>query len=144
MMQLEWREQPLPVAVHIAETGEVIPIPDKPTVTFGRLREHEGVAANDIVLRVPDRMQLMRISRWHFELRRQAGLLLLHPVSDQAPELEGKLVAKGENVPIRPGAVVRLADGAVTLTFIGEAEPPPRAREPEHMSAPGTAGKTLS
>jgi class 3 adenylate cyclase len=144
MMQLEWRDQAVPTAVHIAETGERVAIPDKPTVTFGRLREHEGVAANDIVLWVPDRLQLMRISRWHFELRRQGDVLYLHPVSDQTTEIDGRVVGKGENVPIGPGTVVRLADGAVTLTFLAAADATPRPRAEPDASLPGVAGKTLS
>jgi class 3 adenylate cyclase len=143
LAQLEWRDQALPAAFHIAETDELIAIPDRPTVTFGRLREHEGAPANDIVLAVPDRRMLMRISRWHFELRRQGGLLLLHPVTDQATEIDGRLVARGEDVPVWPGAVVRVADGAATLTFLAEAEPPPRARESD-PDPPGAAGKTLA
>src|SRR5262249_19798331 len=128
MLQLEWRDQAVPTAVLIAETGERLPIPDKPTVTFGRLPEPEGVAATDIVLWLPDRLQLMRISRWHFELRRQGDVLFLHPVSDQTTEIDGRVVAKGENVPIGPGTIVRLADGAVTLTFLAAVDPPPRSR----------------
>jgi class 3 adenylate cyclase len=144
MMLLEWRDQALPTAVLVAESGERIPIPDKPTVTFGRLREHEGVAANDIVLWVPDRAQLMRISRWHFELRRQGDVLYLHPVSDQTTEVDGRIVGKGENVRIGPGTVVRLADGAVNLTFLASAEPAPRPQPEVDPSLPGMAGKTLS
>jgi class 3 adenylate cyclase len=139
MVVLEWRERAVPTAVSVSETGQRFALPDKPTITFGRLREHEGLIANDIVLWVPDKDQLMRISRWHFELRRHGDELHLHPVSSQTTEVDGRPVDKGQHVPVVAGTVVRLAD-AVTLTFLaepvtGEIELPP--------AIAGLAGKTL-
>jgi class 3 adenylate cyclase len=117
---LMWREKAgQPGAVRIEETGEIHALPDKPIITAGRLREHEGARANDLVLALPDKAALMRISRWHFELRRQGDTLHLHPLSEQGTSVDGQTLGKGQSAPIVAGTVVRLAD-AMTLTFISD------------------------
>jgi class 3 adenylate cyclase len=129
LLLLEWRAHGTPPnAVRIEESGAIYGLPDKPTITFGRLRLHEGLQANDIVLWMPDRARLMAISRWHFELRHGADALYVHPLSDQTTEVDGVVVAKGGRAPIHAGSVVRLAE-AMTLTFLQESVRPGRARQ---------------
>lgn len=116
----EWRDRSLfPSVVRVEETGEEITLPQQDTISFGRLREKDGVAANDIVLSLPDKQMTQQISRWHFELRRKNEGFMLRPVSDQATEVDGQVITKGADVSIRPGAVVRLSR-VMTLTFMAD------------------------
>lgn len=116
---LDWRDpDTFPDAVRILETGSEIPLPNQDTIRFGRLKESDGVPANDIVLFLPDATASRKISRWHFELRRHAHGFLLRPVSEQSTELDGVLIGKGSEVPIKPGSVVRVGQ-VLTLEFIG-------------------------
>jgi class 3 adenylate cyclase len=117
LLSLEWRDRNLfPDSVRVEETGEEIRLPHQDTITFGRLKENDGVAANDIVLALGDEAQTRKISRWHFELRRHAEGFQLRAVSDQITEVDGQVVQKGAQVPIKPGSVVRVARVA-TLKF---------------------------
>jgi hypothetical protein len=84
-----------PIAVVIAETGEQIPLPPQPIITFGRLREMNGTQANDIVLTHKDSSRAQQISRWHFEVRRAPEGLILRSVSTQPTEVNGKPICKG-------------------------------------------------
>lgn len=106
-----------PIAVLIEETGEQIPLPPHPIITFGRLREMNGTHANDVVLTHKDPSRGQQISRWHFEVRRTPEGLILRSVSTQHTEVNGKSICKGEETPISAGAVVRLSD-VLTLRFI--------------------------
>ncbi len=108
-----------PVAVLIAETGEQLPLPPQPVITFGRLREMNGTRANDIVLTHKDPSRAQHISRWHFEIRRTPEGLILRSVSTQPTEVNGKTICKGEETSISAGTVVRLAD-VLTLRFIAD------------------------
>ena len=103
----------------VEETGQVHKLPHDDTVTFGRLAEHDGVRANDIILTLPDEAQLARISRWHFELRKLPDGYYLRPVSEQTTEVDGVAVTRGGQVLIRPGSKVRLG-GVMTLVFFSE------------------------
>jgi len=113
-----WRLAPqFPSKVAIQETGQIIDIPQQGVVTFGRLAEHDGAKANDIVLTLPDEASLARISRWHFELRQQPdGGCYLRRVSDQSTEVNGLPVARDEEVRIHQSAHVKLG-GVMTLVF---------------------------
>jgi class 3 adenylate cyclase len=125
----EWRDRTLyPALVRIEETGEQFPLPNLDTISFGRLKLRDGVQANDIVLSLPDKQMAQKISRWHFELRRAPDGFSLRGVSEQATEVNGKLVPRGDEVPIRPGTVVRLA-GVMTLTFLQDPSLQNRAGE---------------
>jgi predicted component of type VI protein secretion system len=99
-------------------------------ISFGRLREHEGTLANDVVLGLPDPMLSRQISRWHFEIRRYADGFRLRPVSDAITEVDGTAVAKGQEVPIKPGTSVRLSR-VITLTFLS----PPAAHATPNADA---------
>ncbi len=133
VFSLDWRDHDtFPDAVRIIETGQEIALPDQDTIRFGRLKESDGLPANDIVLLLPDETSARKISRWHFELRRQPQALLLRPVSEQPTEVDGQSIAKGAEVIVKPGSVVRVSR-VLTLEFISC--PPP--------SAPGAEDATL-
>jgi len=127
---LDWRERDVfPDAVCILETGQEIQLPSQDTIRFGRLKESDGLPANDIVLLLPNEMDARKISRWHFELRRHPQTFMLRPVSEQLTEVDGHTIAKGAQVPIRPGSIVRVGR-VVTLEFLLHPLPsPPGAGE---------------
>ena len=101
------------------EDGTEQPLPSLDVIRFGRLRESEGLKANDVVITPADPNLQSRISRWHFELHRKADGFMLRAVSTSTTELDGKPVGRGEEVVVRPGAKVRLG-GAYTLEFVSE------------------------
>ncbi|HUJ25219.1 MAG TPA: adenylate/guanylate cyclase domain-containing protein [Myxococcales bacterium] len=120
LMVLEWRDRNMfPKAARVVETGEEIALPMQDTITFGRLRERNGIVANDVVLALPDPEQSKSISRWHFELRRGEFGFLLRSVTDQTTEVDGVMLAKSAEAPIKPGSRVRLAK-VMTIEFLGE------------------------
>ncbi len=107
---LGWRDQQMfPSTVLVEETKQQIALPDQDVIAFGRLAEHEGQPANDVILVHPDPAVTAQISRWHFELRRHPNGFVLKPLTDQLTEVDGQAVAKGLEVPIRAGSTVRLA-----------------------------------
>ena len=115
---LDWRERDaFPDAVRILETGEEIQLPNQDTIRFGRLKESDGLPANDIVLSLPDETAARKISRWHFELRRHPQSFMLRPVSEQLTEIDGQALTKGAEVPLKPGSIVRVGR-VVTLEFV--------------------------
>lgn len=122
LLALEWRDRAVyPTRVRIEETGEELHLPQQDIISFGRLREHEGALANDIALALPDPMQTQQISRWHFELRRFSDGFRLRALSSAVTEVDGVPVAKGQEVPIKPGSKARIAR-VMTLLFTS----PPR------------------
>jgi class 3 adenylate cyclase len=121
IMMLKWNTSaPLPAWVVVQETGERIKLPQKPVISFGRVREHHGMQANDVVLDLPDAEAHMRISRWHFELRQTLEGYHANPLSEAMTEVDGQVVPKGTTRMVRVGSVVRLAGGVITLLFQGE------------------------
>jgi class 3 adenylate cyclase len=96
--------------------GQRIALPDKEMIAFGRLEQHEGRAANDIVLKVSDPEQARLISRWHFELHANHDEHMLRALTDQGTVVDGVEVPKGGHARVRPGSVVDVA-GVVQLTF---------------------------
>jgi class 3 adenylate cyclase len=126
LMLCEWRDRSaFPVAARL-ENGEVVALPDKEVITFGRLREVNGAIANDIVLQAADPARNQQISRWHFELRRGAEGFVQRTASTAMTEVDGKLVAPGAEVPVRAGSVIRVAR-VLQLVLVG----PPDEREGE-------------
>ncbi|MGH8578896.1 MAG: adenylate/guanylate cyclase domain-containing protein [Gammaproteobacteria bacterium] len=116
---LEWRDPKLfPTAFRIEETSSVCPLPSQDIIGFGRLRENNDMPANDVVLTHPDPNQNQRISRWQFELRRDAEGLFLRQLSDTSiTEVDGATVTPGMRAHIRPGTEVRVGR-ALTLRFL--------------------------
>jgi len=120
ILRFEWRDATrFPVRVRVRETGDEIPLPQQDLIAFGRLREQNGILANDVVLSLPDPYLAQQVSRWQFELRRRMDGFVLRAVSDQPNWVDGELVPKGAEVPIRPGSVVQVAK-VITLDFLGE------------------------
>lgn len=134
LLAYEWRDRSLfAVSVRI-DGGEPIALPDQDVISFGRLRELEGVSANDIVLQAADVARTQQISRWQFELRRGPDGFMLRAVSDSPTVLNGMLIAKGQQALVRPGAVVTVGN-VLTLQFFGASLPLPDATGGETMMA---------
>lgn len=117
LVALEWEDQGrFPTMVRCVETGQTWPLPRRDVIGFGRIAEHEGVTANDIVLAARDPNATSMISRWHFELRRHAEGFTLRALSDALTEIDGTPIAKGGEVQLRVGAQVAVAR-VLTLVF---------------------------
>jgi hypothetical protein len=114
---LDWRDRELfPTHLRIEETADVRRLPDQDIISFGRLREHEGAAANDVVLTLDDPQRALQISRWHFELRRFPDGFRLRPLSDRQTEVDGAPVPKNGEFAVKAGSKVRLAR-VLTIAF---------------------------
>jgi class 3 adenylate cyclase len=121
MMLYKWKTAgEVPTWVLVGETGEKIRLPQKPVITFGRLKEHEGVVANDIVLVPQNPEHQVMISRWHFEMRLNLDGLTLTALSDQVTEVDGAHLPRGQTVKVKVGTQIRLAGGIMTLILKGE------------------------
>lgn len=120
LYSLPWGdERGLACKVWIEESGEQFLLPSQDIIAFGRLDALvDGTRANDIVLTHPDREAQLAISRWHFELRRTRRGHMLRRVSSQPTEVDGRLIEAHEEVQVRPGTMVRLAQ-VMTLRFLG-------------------------
>lgn len=117
MLSLNWLDRQLfPGHVKVHETGEKIDLPNKPTISFGRLKQHEGMRANDVILSSGNPELDVQISRWHFELRRSPKGFVLRPVSRGYTEVDGEVVPRGNDVLIKAGSEVRIAK-VLTLAF---------------------------
>jgi len=124
---LDWRDRELfPTHIRIEETADERRLPDQDIISFGRLREHEGAAANDVVLTLEDPQRALQISRWHFELRRFPDGFRLRPLSDQQTEVDGAPVPKNGEVAVKAGSKVRVAR-VLTLTLLSPAGGAPGA-----------------
>ncbi len=116
LLRLDWRDHTIfPTLVRL-ETGETVPLPDQDIISFGRLKERDGVAANDIVLRCQEDAQTLKISRWHFELRRTSARLMIRVLTAAETTLNGKILEKGAECAIRAGDCVRVG-GVLSLFF---------------------------
>jgi hypothetical protein len=119
LMVMDWRDPFLfPDRVAIQETREELELPHLDTIAFGRLKDAEGTQANDVALIHPDPQKAMKVSRWHFELRRQADGFVLHQISEAPTEVDGESVGKGGRVRVRQNTVVKVG-GVITLVFKG-------------------------
>ncbi len=117
LVALDWDDQSMfPTTVRCVETGQAWALPRRDVIGFGRIAEHEGVAANDIVLAGLDEHTTAKISRWHFELRRRADGFTLRALSDARTEVDGTAIAKGGEVPLPVGAQVTVSR-VLTLSF---------------------------
>jgi class 3 adenylate cyclase len=117
LLVLDWRDRELfPTHLRIEETADVRRLPDQDIISFGRLREHEGAAANDVVLTLDDPQRALQISRWHFELRRFPDGFRLRRLSDRQTEVDGAPVPKNGEFAVKAGSKVRLAR-VLTIAF---------------------------
>ena len=133
VLALDWRDASLfPRRLRIEETGEEITLPQQDIVSFGRLPEHDGQRANDVVLSHPEPELSRQISRWHFELRRGAEGLRLRALSDNGTEVDGVMVARGVDMPVVSGTRIRVAE-VLTLCLVG----------PQRMAADDDADSTM-
>jgi class 3 adenylate cyclase len=118
LLVLDWLDHSIfPTQVRIEETNEELSLPQQDIISFGRLREHEGTLANDVVLVPTNPLHARKISRWHFELRRLPDGFRLRPISEGATEVNGELITKGSDVMVKPGAIIRVAR-VLTLTLV--------------------------
>jgi class 3 adenylate cyclase len=101
------------------EDGTELRLPPLDIIRFGRLREKDGVAANDVVIVLSDPHRQSHISRWHFELHRRADGFRLLSVSSSSTEVDGRSVERGEEAPVTPHTKVTLS-GATTLEFASD------------------------
>lgn len=119
LFELDWRDSSaFPRRLRIVETGVDIALPQQDIISLGRLLEHDGVRANDIVLAHPDPDRARQISRWHLELRRVADGLHLRVLTDSGTEVDGQRLERGSEMPVRAGSQVRVAD-VLTLVLEG-------------------------
>jgi class 3 adenylate cyclase len=119
LLELDWRDRAaFPRSVLIEETKEQLALPHQDIVSFGRLNEHEGARANDVVLMHPDPGRARQISRWHFELRRVPDGLRLRTLSEGLTTIDGARVDKGIDVPVRSGTRIGVAQ-TLTLRLVG-------------------------
>ena len=118
LFALDWRDHSIfPTQVRIEETNEELSLPQQDIISFGRLREHEGALANDVVLAPADPVLAGQISRWHFELHRFPDGFRLRPLSANVTEVDGERITKGSEVRVKTGAKIRVA-GVLTLILL--------------------------
>jgi len=123
LTRLSWLDAVrLPTLVFIEETGQRIPLPNQPVISFGRSREVHGVHVNDIVLQFTDPELTQKISRYHLEVRTHPDGLVVRSLSESVTEVDGKQLTKGQESPLRVGSVVRLAH-VMTLQFLSALSP---------------------
>ncbi len=119
LLVLEWRDRALfPSRILIEETDEQFELPARDVLTFGRLPEHHGMQANDIVLSHPDPDSMRQISRWHFELRRSEQGLRLVALSEGLTTVDGQQVERGDAVVVQSGSRIGVAN-VLTLHLHG-------------------------
>lgn len=136
VLALDWRDPALfPTEVLLEESGQVLPLPARDIIAFGRLETIDGMAANDVVLTLPDDEATRLISRWHFELHRRADGYQLRPMSNQATVVDGVAVPVGQSVPVRPGSVVTVS-GVLTLHLRSPRRPGATADDRTMMPPP--------
>ena len=117
LMALLWRDPVrFPSHVVIRESGERIALPTQDTVCFGRGEQVDRTAAHDVGLGLPDALAARQVSRRHFELRAHPDGYLLKALTSQSTEVDGTTMRRDQELPIRPGSRVKLAD-VMTLEF---------------------------
>lgn len=130
LLVVDWLDRErFPVTYRVGDGPERL-LPSLEVIRFGRLAEQEGHVANDVVLSAEPH-ETNRISRWHFELHRRLDGMVLRPMSDAPTEVDGRPVAKGEEVLVRPGSKLRVG-GVLTIELLGD----PRLRAAETTLLP--------
>src|SRR5262245_7222375 len=114
---LLWRNPArFPSQVVIRESGERIYLPPRDTVCFGRGETLQVTNASDVPLGLPDPVAVMQVSRRHFELRARPEGYVLRALTSQRTEVDGVVMQRDQELAIRPGSWVKLAD-VMTLDF---------------------------
>ncbi|MCY7304747.1 MAG: adenylate/guanylate cyclase domain-containing protein [Rhodoferax sp.] len=136
LFEMHWRD-PLcfPSYLIVRESGERILLPQLDTLCFGRGETQQGASINDVILVLPDPTASKQISRKHFELLSRPGGYVIKTLSTQLTELDGVAMQRDQELPLRPGALLRLAR-VMTLEFVA----PNQAQEKtidETMMSPG-------
>ena len=126
-VRFDWRSRPrFPGYVQIAQTGEVLELPNKEVISFGRYDDRaELVVGNDVSLRHPDSALNAHISRWHFELRQLAGTVVLRALSRQPTVVDGRSIPLGREARLEVDSVVDVA-GVLNLKFLWDEGAPER------------------
>lgn len=100
------------------ESGELIELPPRDTLCFGRGETVDVTTPNhDVALSLPNALAAKQISRRHFELRAGAEGYVLKALSSQPTSVDGRLLQRDQEAPVRPGSCVQLA-GVMTLLFV--------------------------
>lgn len=134
LFEFDWRDSAaFPRRLRIVETGVDIALPHQDIIALGRLLEHDGVRANDIVLAHPDPEKARQISRWHVELRRVADGMHLRVLTDSGTEVDGRVLPRGTETAVRAGSQIRIAD-VLTLVLEGA---------PQGVDADDDGGRTM-
>jgi adenylate cyclase len=131
LLAVDWLDRDrFPVAFRLGDGPDQL-LPHREVIRFGRLRDQDGMIANDVVLATSDSQETNRISRWHFELHRRGEGFVLRTVTDAPTELDGRTLAKGEEAAVRPGSRIRVG-GVLTIELLGD----PRLRMAEKTVLP--------
>jgi class 3 adenylate cyclase len=118
LMALLWRDPArFPSQVVIRESGEHIVLPMQDTMCFGRGETLDLTTANDVALSLPDALAARQVSRRHFELRARPDGYVVKALTSQPTEVDGATIQRDQELPLRPGSCVRLAD-VMTLDFV--------------------------
>jgi class 3 adenylate cyclase len=120
LFNLDWKDAAGFPALVRFDDGTVIRLPAQDVIRFGRLREQDGLPANDVLVSPADPRVLTCISRWHFELHRRPDGYAIRPVSGTSTtEYDGQPLLRGEEKPVRTGGKVRLG-GVFSLEFLAD------------------------
>ncbi len=120
LFSLDWHDPKIFPTLVRFEDGSETQLPTQDVIRFGRLKDHNGLLANDIVLTMRDPEALNRISRWHFELHLTSSGYLLKSVSAAVTRVGEPLRQLGDSAAARcaspPNGMDRVAP---TLSAVG-------------------------
>lgn len=118
LMEMPWRDGSLfPSQIIIHESGERITLPPLDILCFGRGELQSALTIHDVVLSLPDPTASKQISRRHFELLSRTEGYVIKALSSQPTEVDGVAIQREQELPLRPGSLVRLAR-VMTLEFV--------------------------
>ena len=118
LLELQWRDgSRFPSQMLVRESGIRIALPQLDTLCFGRGEAQSNLGAHDVILALPDPAATKQISRRHFELLSRPEGYVLKALSNQFTEVDGVVMQRDQELPLRPGSVVRLAR-VMTLEFM--------------------------
>ena len=138
LLEMPWRDgSRFPSQIVIHESGERINLPPLDTLCFGRGELQHALSMHDVVLTLPDVTASKQISRRHFELLSRAEGYVIKALSAQPTEVDGVALARDQELPLRPGSMVRLAR-VMTLEFVSPVQARAASTD-ETMMSPGLA-----